>query len=101
MRGKPIQFWFKPCCLASSDGYFFNRESYCESDSKLRDTGLGQGGDVVSDLIEKCDLQSVCRVTCGILFTSLPLLDVLVESGIVDLYQTANSVSKSKSIFKI
>ena len=60
----------------------FHAEPYCGSDTKLKDTGLGQGADVVLGLIEKCNLSSGCTLTFDNLFTSLPLLDELSKRGI-------------------
>ena len=105
IRGKPIRFGFKLWCLASSDGYLFHAEPYCGSDTKLRDTGLGQGGDVVLSLIEKCNLQSGSCVTFDNLFTSLPLLDMLSELGIGGLgtirpNRLQNAAVASKQVMK-
>ena len=77
IRGKPIRFGFKLWCLASTDGYLFHAEPYCGADTKLSDTGLGQGADVVLGLIEKCGLSSGSSVTFDNFFTSFPLLDEL------------------------
>ena len=82
IRGKPIRFGFKLWCLTSTEGYLFHAEPYCGSDTKLKDTGLGQGADVVLGLIEKCNLSSGCTLTFDNLFTSLPLLDELSKRGI-------------------
>ena len=60
----------------------FHAEPYCGSDTKLKDTGLGQGADVMLGLIEKCNLSSGCTLTFDNLFTSLPLLDELWKRGI-------------------
>ena len=82
IRGKPIRFGFKLWCLTSTKGYLFHAEPYCGSDTKLKDTGLGQGADVVLGQIEKCNLSSGCTLTFDNLFTSLPLLDELSKRGI-------------------
>ena len=82
IRGKPIRFGFKLWCFTSTEGYLFPAEPYCGSDTKLKDTGLGQGADVVLGLIEKCNLSSGCTLTFDNLFTSLPLLDELSKRGI-------------------
>ena len=57
-------------------GTCFIAEPYCGSDTKLKDTGLGQGADVALGLIEKCNLSSGCILTFNNLFTSLPLLEL-------------------------
>ena len=82
LRGKPIRFGFKLWCITSTDGYLLHAEPYCGFDMILEETGLGQGGDVVIDLIKKCELSEGCTVTFGNLFTSHPLLDELSELGI-------------------
>ena len=82
IRGKPIRFGFKLWCLTSTEGYLLHAEPYCGSDTMLKDTGLGQGADVVLGLIEKCNLSSGCTLTFDNLFTSLPLLDELSKRGI-------------------
>ena len=69
-------------CFASSDGYLFHVEPYCGSDTKLKETELGQGADVVLGLIEKCNLPSGSSVTFDNLFTSLTLLNELTKQGI-------------------
>ena len=56
--GKPICFGFKLWCLASIDGYLFQAEPYCGADTKLSNTDLGQGADVVLGLVEKVCLPS-------------------------------------------
>ena len=48
-------------------------------------TGLGQGADVVLGLIEKCEVKVGSTVTFQNLFTSLLLLDELMELGIYAL----------------
>ena len=56
--GKPIRFGLKLWCLASTDRYLFYAKPYCGPDTKLSNTGFGQGADVVLGLVEKV----VCRV---------------------------------------
>ena len=51
----------------------------------MRDTGLGQGADVVLGFIEKCEVKAGSTTTFENLFTSLPLLDELNELGIIAL----------------
>ena len=55
----------------------FHAESHCGADTKLSDTGLGQGADVELGLTEKCGLSNGSSVTFDKLFTSFPLLDEL------------------------
>ena len=76
IRGKSIRFRFKRWSITSSEGYLL----YVDTD--LPDTSLGQGGDVVLGLIEKCEVKAESTVTFDNLFTSLLLLDELTELGI-------------------
>ena len=69
-------------CITSSEGYLLHVDPYCEANTDLPDTGVGQGEDVVLDLIEKCEVKAGSTVTFGNVFTSLPLLDKLPELGI-------------------
>ena len=85
IRGQPIRFGFKRCCITSSEGYLLHAEPYCGVDTDLPDIGLGQGADVVLGLIEKCEVKAGWTVTFDNLFNSLPLLDELTELGISTL----------------
>ena len=82
IRGNSIIFGFKVWCIISSEGYLLHAETYCGVETDLLDTGLGQGADVVFDLIENCEVNAGSTVTCDNLFTSLPLLDALIKLGI-------------------
>ena len=75
-------FGFKLWCLVSTDAPLFYAEPYCRADTKLSNTGLGQGADVVLGLVEKGGLSSGFSVTFDKLFTSFPLLDELLKRGI-------------------
>ena len=48
----------------------------------MPDAGLGQSANIVLGLTEKCKVKAASTVTIGNLFTSLPLLDKLIELGI-------------------
>ena len=52
IHGKPIRFVFKLWSITSTDRYLLHVELYCGSDTVLKETGLGQGGDVVMGLIK-------------------------------------------------
>ena len=82
IRGNSIMFGFKVWCIISSEGYLLHAETYCGVETVLLDTGLGQGADVVFGLIEKCEVKAGSTITCANLFTSLPLLDELIQLGI-------------------
>ena len=79
--GKPLRFGFKLCFFCSSDGHLLHAEPYCGKDTDLPETGLGQGSDVVFDIIEKCDLTKGSTVAVENFFTTLPLLDKLTDMG--------------------
>ena len=85
IHGKPIWFGFKLWCLASTDKYLFHAELYCGADTKLSDTGLGQGADVVLGLTDKCGLSSGSSVT---LTTFLPLFLCLMsfQNGALEVW---------------
>ena len=73
--GQPIRFGFKLWCLASPDGHLFHVEPYCGADTKLSDTGFGQG-----------DVVLACRVIFLLPLTSFfPLLDELLKRVIRSL----------------
>ena len=80
--GKPICFGFKLWCLVSSDGYLFHAEPYGGADTKLSNTGLGQGADVVLGFIEKGELSSGFSISFDNRFTSFLLLYELSKRGI-------------------
>ena len=81
--GKPIRFGFKLWCLSSTDGYLFHAVPNCAG-TKLSNTGLGQGADVVLSTAEKGGLSSGFSVTFDNLFTSFLLLVELSKLGIGD-----------------
>ncbi|GBM23837.1 PiggyBac transposable element-derived protein 3, partial [Araneus ventricosus] len=78
---KPRRFGFKLWTLASSDGYLFHAESYSGSTTKLPQTGLGQGPDVVLGLMNKVHAREGNHVVMDNLFTSIPLLNELSKKG--------------------
>ena len=97
--GKPIRFGFKLWCITSSEGFLFHSEFYCGSDTKLKETCLGHGGDVVLGLIEKCQLVEGTTVTFDNLFTSLPLWTSLLVLELVDLALSGKIVCKVLHLF--
>ena len=82
IRGKPLRFGYKLWIMALSCGYILHCEPYCGKDTKIEDRGLGQGSNVVLDLLEKCNLPQGSQVFFDNLFTSVPLLGELSERGI-------------------
>lgn len=82
IRNKPVKYGYKMWCLASSDGYVYHAEPYAGAATQTRDYGLGQGGNVVMDLIDKCSVPSGHKIYFDNLFTSFKLLEKLKESGI-------------------
>ena len=53
IRGKPIRYGFKIWALCTSTGAGVWYEPYCGRDTKILDEGLGQGPNVVIDLVSK------------------------------------------------
>ena len=47
IRGKPIRFWFKFCCITLSEGYLLHVETYCGVDTNFPDNDLSQDVHVV------------------------------------------------------
>ena len=81
IRGKPVRYGYKLWCLASSGGYLYHAEPYCGSSTDLPLTGMGQGADVVTGLLDKCSVSSGTLYFDN-LFISLELLDELTRRGI-------------------
>jgi DNA excision repair protein ERCC-6 len=82
IRGKPIRYGFKIWALCSSTGAGVWYEPYCGRDTEISDAGLGQGPNVVIDLVSKAQLAEGSEIFMDNLFTSFPLLDRLSEMGI-------------------
>ena len=82
IRGKPIRYGYKVWCIATSKGFGVTFEPYCGKDTRVQDANLGQGPNVVLDLVKKSDLREGCQVFFDNLFTSFPLLDELSRLGI-------------------
>jgi hypothetical protein len=57
-------------------------EPYCGRWTNITDAGLGQGPNVVLDLVQKVGLQPGTEVFFDNLFTSFPLLDKLSQMGV-------------------
>ncbi|GBN23920.1 PiggyBac transposable element-derived protein 2 [Araneus ventricosus] len=79
---------FYPLCelkswyIVWSDGYLFHAEPYSGSTTKLPQTGLDQGPDVVLGLMNKVHAREGNHVVMDKLFTSIPLLNELSKKGI-------------------
>ncbi len=82
IRGKPIRYGYKVWSLCTSDGSGVWFEPYCGRDTRIEDQALGQGPNVVLDLIEKGQLIPGSEVYFDNLFTSFPLLEKMSEKGI-------------------
>jgi hypothetical protein len=67
-------------CTADGSGVWF--EPYCGADTRVEDQGLGQGPNVVLELIEKAGLTAGSELFFDNLFTSFPLLTRLSEMEI-------------------
>ena len=68
-------------CLFLSDGYFLHAEPYCGKNTDFPETGLDQGSDVLLGVTENCDLTKASTVEMDNFFTTLPLLDKLMDMG--------------------
>ena len=89
--GKPIQFGFKLWCLCSLDEDLPHAERYCGKDTNLPDTGLDQGSDVFSGMIEKCNLTKGSTVAMGNFFTTFSLLDKLTDMVMYEVHNIRES----------
>nr|XP_023022344.1 piggyBac transposable element-derived protein 3-like [Leptinotarsa decemlineata] len=79
IRGKPISFGFEMWVIAKTNGYIMHVEPYRGSNTKLPDTGLGQGGDVVIGLVDHCNVPNGRKLYFDNLFTSVSLLEELCK----------------------
>lgn len=77
IRGKPIRFGYKLWVLAEPTGFMIHAEPYCGSHTRLPDTGLGQGGNVVIGLVEHANIPEGTKLYFDNLFTSVSLLEEL------------------------
>ncbi|KAF0297800.1 PiggyBac transposable element-derived protein 3 [Amphibalanus amphitrite] len=82
IRCKPVRFGFKLWCITTADGYLLHAEPYCGRATRLQETGLGQGADVVLGLVEACQVGPGHELFFDNLFTSVDLLEVLDARGI-------------------
>ena len=67
-------FGYKIWTLASVDGAGLFLEPYCGRDTNVEDRGMGQGPNIVVDLVLKGGLVLGSEVYTDNLFTSFPLL---------------------------
>lgn len=79
IHGKPIRYGFKIWSLCTSDGCGVQFEPYCGKDTRVEDQGLGQGPNVVLDLVRKAELSEGSRIYFDNLFTTFPLLEKMSE----------------------
>ncbi|KAK3881154.1 hypothetical protein Pcinc_014380 [Petrolisthes cinctipes] len=82
IKGKPIRFGFKVWAACTADGFLLHAEPYCGSYTNISDTGLGQGPNVVMELVKRINLEAGQHVVFDNLFTSVPLLEKLGDQGI-------------------
>ncbi len=82
IRGKPVRYGYKVWSICSADGSGVWFEPYCGRYTLIEDKGLGQGPNVVLDLVAKAKLSPGSEVCFDNLFTSFPLLDKLSEMEI-------------------
>ncbi|KAJ8949989.1 hypothetical protein NQ318_002399 [Aromia moschata] len=57
IKGKPVRFGFKLCCLCSSDGHLFSFMPYAGANRKQekQKSSVGLGGDVILELLSAVD----------------------------------------------
>ncbi|KAK4302449.1 hypothetical protein Pmani_025471 [Petrolisthes manimaculis] len=82
IKGKPIRFGFKVWAACTADGFLLHAEPYCGLYTNISDTGLGQGPNVVMEMVKKINLEAGQHVVFDNLFTSVPLLEKLGDQGI-------------------
>lgn len=82
IRGKPVRYGYKiwSICTSAGEGVWF--EPYCGRATRIHDYGLGQGPNVVLDLVTKAQVEAGSEVFVDNLFTSFPLSDKMSEMGI-------------------
>ncbi len=99
IHGKPIRYGFKvwALCTSGGSGVWFN--PYCGRDTWVEDMGLGQGPNVVLQLLEKASLLPGSELFFDNLFTSFPLLDNLSARNIAGAETVRQN--KEKISFKI
>ena len=84
-----MQLW--SLCTSEGAGVYF--EPYCGSHTQIHDAGLGQGPNVVLDLLGKANLAPGSEVFFDNLFTSFPLLEKL--SGVYSTLLVSHRSRKS------
>ena len=84
-----MQLW--SLCTSEGAGVYF--EPYCGSHTQIHDAGLGQGPNVVLDLLGKANLAPGSKVFFDNLFTSFPLLEKL--SGVYSTLLVSHRSRKS------
>lgn len=82
IKGKPIRFGYKLWVAADPSGYVHHVEPYCGNSTRLSDTGLGQGSNVVLGLVEHMQLKKGTKLYFDNLFTSVGLLNILSEKNL-------------------
>lgn len=82
IHGKPIRYGYKVWALCTSDGSGVWFEPYCGRNTLIEDKGLGQGPNIVLQLVEQASLQPGSELFFDNLFTSFPLLEKLSEMRI-------------------
>ena len=82
IRGRLIRFGFKLFSLSSPTGCLYPAESYCGSDTHLKEEFYGLGGNVALTLTQYCNVPAGSRLYFDNWFTSLSLLDRLKSDGI-------------------
>ncbi|XP_068245469.1 piggyBac transposable element-derived protein 3-like [Palaemon carinicauda] len=82
ITGKSLRFGFKVWAACTSDGSLLYCEPYYGYDTLIPDIGLGQGPNVAVKMSSKINLQAGQHARFDNIFTSLPLVENLVNRGI-------------------
>ncbi|MEL7308831.1 MAG: hypothetical protein AAGK05_13840, partial [Pseudomonadota bacterium] len=77
IRGKPIRYGYELFGIASPNGFLHYVEPSCGSSTRLFDSGLGHGPNIVLSLVEKAKVLDHSDIYFDNRFTTLPLLDEL------------------------
>ena len=70
IRGKPVRFGYKLWGAAKSDGTLLYVEPYCGSNTKIADSRLGHGPNVIMGMVNKTNLRAGQHVICDNYFGS-------------------------------
>ena len=81
IKNKPVKYRYKVWSLATSDGVGLTFEPFCGKDSRVEDAGMGQGLNVVKELVSKTNIPKGSDVFTDNLFTSFSILNWMSSQG--------------------